>query len=175
MIYVTHDQVEAMTLGDRVAVLRQGRLQQVAPPRELYAAPANAFVAGFIGSPPMNLVPASLSVDGHGRAALAIGETQLPLSDAQVAAARAAGGGELVAGFRPESLVLTAAGGADTLEARVDYVEYLGHELLAHLHLGPHSITARLPERDLAPGALVSLTIPPASLHLFAKNGDGLK
>src|SRR5512134_2513017 len=70
MLYVTHDQVEAMTLGDRVAVLQKGRLQQVAAPRELYARPANAFVAGFIGSPPMNLVPASLAEGGGGAPAL---------------------------------------------------------------------------------------------------------
>jgi ABC-type sugar transport system ATPase subunit len=174
MIYVTHDQVEAMTLGDRVAVLRQGRLQQVAAPRELYAAPANAFVAGFIGSPPMNLVPASLSVDGRGRAALAVGEALLALDGAQLEAARAAGAGELIVGFRPEALGLGAPGAEGGLEARVDYVEYLGHELLAHLRLGPHAITARLAARELAAGAAVSLSIPPASLHLFSKSGEAL-
>jgi ABC-type sugar transport system ATPase subunit len=175
MIYVTHDQVEAMTLGDRVAVLRQGRLQQVAPPRELYASPANAFVAGFIGSPPMNLLAATLSVDGHGRPALALGDARVPLADALAAAARRAGGAELIAGFRPECVGEAAPGSEGALEARVEYVEYLGHELLAHLRLGPHAITARLPEQTLAPGSLLSLSIPPPALHLFAKNGDGFK
>src|SRR5438445_295379 len=79
MIYVTHDQVEAMTLGDRVAVLDQGRLQQVAPPGELYDRPANAFVAGFIGNPPMNLFPARVEVDGRGTL-LRVGGGMVPVA-----------------------------------------------------------------------------------------------
>jgi ABC-type sugar transport system ATPase subunit len=157
MLYVTHDQVEAMTLGDRVAVLRGGRLQQVAVPRELYARPANAFVAGFIGSPPMNLLPASL----------------LPGELAAAAPGRAAGG-ELTAGFRPEALRLVegAAAGRAALRARVEHVEYLGHEVLAHLSLGAHPLIARLPERRLEPGAELALELDPADLHWFGKDGE---
>jgi ABC-type sugar transport system ATPase subunit len=174
MLYVTHDQVEAMTLGDRVAVLRAGRLQQVAPPRELYAEPANAFVAGFIGSPPMNLVPAALTVDGHGRPALALGEALLPLEGARADAARAAGGAELTAGFRPECLALAPVAGEATLTARVAFVEHLGHEMLTHLVLGTHPIIARLPETPLSPGETVPLSLPSNAIHLFGK-GDGVK
>jgi ABC-type sugar transport system ATPase subunit len=174
MLYVTHDQVEAMTLGDRVAVMRQGRLQQLASPRELYAKPANAFVAGFIGSPPMNLVPASLAAAGGGRTALELAGTLLPLPDALAAAARAAGGSDLTAGFRPEALRVATGASASALAAQVEHVEYLGHEVLAHLLLGPHRIVARLPEIRPAPGSQLSLELDPASLHLFAKNGDAV-
>jgi len=174
MLYVTHDQVEAMTLGDRVAVLDKGRLQQVAAPRELYARPANAFVAGFIGSPPMNLVPASLAVDGGGQPALDVAGSLLPLPASLADAARRAGGGDLLAGFRPEALRVAPPGSAAALLARVEHVEYLGHELLAHLALGPHRIVARLPEATLTPGDPVRLALDAEDLHLFGKNGDGV-
>jgi ABC-type sugar transport system ATPase subunit len=155
MLYVTHDQVEAMTLGDRVAVLRSGRLQQVAPPRELYARPGNAFVAGFIGSPPMNLLPATL----------------LP-RELAAAAERRAGGGELTAGFRPEALRIARSGDGGALRARVEHVEYLGHEVLAHLSLGAQPLIARLPERRLEPGEELALELDPEALHLFGKDGE---
>src|SRR5206468_1810659 len=89
MIYVTHDQVEAMTLGDRVAVLDRGRLQQVAPPRDLYDRPANAFVAGFIGNPSMNLFPTRLSVDDQGRVVMDLGGQPVLVSGAAAHAAPA--------------------------------------------------------------------------------------
>jgi multiple sugar transport system ATP-binding protein len=175
MLYVTHDQVEAMTLGDRVAVLHQGRLQQVAAPRELYAQPANAFVAGFIGSPPMNLVPASLVVDGRGGAALDVAGSVLPLSASLAEAARRAGGSDLTAGFRPEALRLAAPGAEAVLEARAEHVEYLGHEILAHLSLGPHRLVARLPGASLSPGDPVRLALSGDALCLFAKDGSAIR
>src|SRR5438128_240429 len=101
MVYVTHDQVEAMTLGDRVAVLDKGRLQQVAPPRELYEHPANVFVAGFIGNPPMNLFPTRLSTDDRG---LAVGSQTLPIGDAAHASLEWA----RTAGVRPEAVHVKA-------------------------------------------------------------------
>ncbi|MEF3192643.1 MAG: ATP-binding cassette domain-containing protein, partial [Halothiobacillaceae bacterium] len=109
MLYVTHDQTEAMTLGQRVAVFNQGKLQQIATPRELYERPANTFVAGFIGQPPMNLIPAgalSASIRGHGPDCAWIG-------------------------IRPEDLGI-AQPGEPGLSATVDMTEYLGHETLLH-------------------------------------------
>jgi multiple sugar transport system ATP-binding protein len=138
----------------------------VAAPRELYARPANAFVAGFIGNPPMNLVPARVTHDEQGRLALAIGDARLPLPDALAQTAGASEGAEVTAGFRPEALRL-AAPGAGALPARTEYVEYLGHEVLAHLTLGPHRIVARLPEAQLAPGDPVALTVAPGELFVF--------
>ncbi len=136
MIYVTHDQVEAMTLGDRVAVLHQGVLQQVAPPRAVYERPANAFVAGFIGSPPMNLFPTSLSVDSRGQTVLSLGDQFVPISPARVAQVSDDRGAQLTGGIRPEALRLAAGdAGAGAVTALVEHVECLGHETLAHVRI----------------------------------------
>jgi multiple sugar transport system ATP-binding protein len=118
-IYVTHDQVEAMTMGDRIAAMNAGVLQQIGTPEELYTNPRNLFVAGFIGSPSMNLVPA-------------------PLVDA--------GGAGRIAGFRPEHLK-PAGGSGDgyRFNARVEVTEYLGDELLVHLTLSDTPLLAKLP------------------------------
>jgi ABC-type sugar transport system ATPase subunit len=175
MLYVTHDQVEAMTLGDRVAVLHQGRLQQVATPRELYARPASAFVAGFIGSPPMNLVPARLVAEPAGDgAALELDGARLALPPALAAAARrtAARDGALTLGVRPESVGIAAPGAPGALAARVAHAEYLGHETLVHLDLGRTRLVSRLTAAPaLAPGASVSVLLPPDTLHLFTPDG----
>jgi multiple sugar transport system ATP-binding protein len=131
-VYVTHDQIEAMTLGDRVAVLKRGELQQLATPRELYDNPANLFVGGFIGSPPMNFMPAT--VEGT-TLKLPFGEVQIPPEKAR----RAAGKGLLIAGVRPENFAEATASRArdvsdtNTFEATVDVVEWLGNETYAYI------------------------------------------
>jgi multiple sugar transport system ATP-binding protein len=136
-VYVTHDQTEAMTLGDRVAVLRRGLLQQVASPRELYEQPVNLFVAGFIGSPPMNFLPATIS---RGRLQLPFMEIDTPASMRD----RFADGELAIVGIRPESfedasLVEEAkrASGV-TFTAPVDVTEWLGNEKYAYLPFEPH-------------------------------------
>ncbi|HEX6387913.1 MAG TPA: sn-glycerol-3-phosphate ABC transporter ATP-binding protein UgpC [Solirubrobacteraceae bacterium] len=147
-VYVTHDQVEAMTMGDRVAVMRKGVLQQVAPPQELYDRPVNVFVGGFIGSPAMNLFEAKL-VDGH----VDIGGQSLQLPD-EVGRARPALQGfigkDVIVGIRPEHLEDAALGGGPgRLKGEVRLVEALGSEVMAHL-----DIAARAPRtaetRELA-------------------------
>jgi multiple sugar transport system ATP-binding protein len=120
-IYVTHDQVEAMTMGHRVAVLKDARLQQVDTPRNLYEHPANVFVAEFIGSPAMNLRTAKLNGEGAH-----LGGGVLPLSRDAVAAARADGLGEVTVGLRPESAGLAAADAPGALGLTVRLVEELG-------------------------------------------------
>jgi multiple sugar transport system ATP-binding protein len=132
-VYVTHDQVEAMTLGDRVAVMRAGVLQQVGPPAELYDDPKNLFVAGFIGSPAMNFMPAEIEGD---RVKLPIGEADLPRE------ARERGNGKVVAGLRPESFEDAAMmddelkrGRGVAIEAEIDLVESLGSDLYAYFHV----------------------------------------
>ncbi|MET3961055.1 multiple sugar transport system ATP-binding protein [Marmoricola sp. OAE513] len=131
-VYVTHDQTEAMTLGDRVAVLRRGELQQLATPRELYNEPVNLFVAGFIGSPPMNFLPAT--VEGT-RIELPIGTFELPAAKAE----RARDRGDLIAGIRPEHFEDAQVVDAkvrergSTFTATVDVVEWLGHEAYAYI------------------------------------------
>jgi ABC-type sugar transport system ATPase subunit len=180
MLYVTHDQVEAMTLGERVAVLERGCLQQVAAPRELYARPANRFVAGFIGSPPMNLLPGRVRPDASGRASVLVAGQTLALPDALAAAASATGPGSVSLGLRPEALRLATAPSA-ALRARVLHLEFLGHEVLAHLALdtddGAQSrLVARLERAgDLERGSAVSLDVDPDGIHLFKSNGEAIR
>ncbi|MGZ4402142.1 MAG: ABC transporter ATP-binding protein [Gaiellaceae bacterium] len=142
-IYVTHDQVEAMTMGDRIAVMKLGVLQQVGAPEDLYRDPVNVFVAGFIGSPAMNLVPAE-SLDGGG-------------------------GRGRIAGFRPEHIDVSNghAPGLD-FTARVEVVEYLGDEQLVHLRRDDMSIQAKLPvDENVSSGQDLKLTVPRDKLLLF--------
>ncbi len=135
MIYVTHDQTEAMTLGHRVAVLDRGRLQQVAPPRVLYDEPANAFVAGFIGNPPMNLFPATLSSQ-NGQLFVTTGEVRFAIALARVPRPVLTTGQEgILAGVRPEAIECDAQGGEGWQPAELDHVEQLGHETLLYVHL----------------------------------------
>jgi len=172
MVYVTHDQIEAMTLGHRVAVMHQGRLQQVAPPRDLYERPANTFVAGFIGNPPMNLFATVATADAPGGVRVAVGDQAIDLPPA-TAPARC----EHVrtAGIRPEAFRLHPDG-RPVLRARVGYVEYLGHETLAHVTVGPAAAATRLVVRlpgthDLQPDDPVGLDVAPSAVHLFDANG----
>jgi ABC-type sugar transport system ATPase subunit len=141
-IYVTHDQVEAMTMGDRIAVMRKGLLQQIGTPQELYTRPANVFVASFIGSPAMNLVPA---------AAIGIDRDSL------------------LAGFRPEHVRVGSPGDGDFgFAAVIELVEYLGDERLAHIRLGEQLLVAKLPaEQSLESGATLAFTVPSAAVLLF--------
>jgi multiple sugar transport system ATP-binding protein len=142
-IYVTHDQVEAMTMGDRIVVMNHGVLQQAGTPEELYTRPRNLFVAGFIGSPAMNLVPARV-----------VG---------------VAGGDGRIAGFRPEHVEV--GGGTDDairFTGQTEVVEYLGDEQLVHLTVEETPLLAKLPvEERIASGSELSLSVPRDKLHLF--------
>ncbi|MCP9484611.1 MAG: ABC transporter ATP-binding protein [Gaiellaceae bacterium MAG52_C11] len=142
-VYVTHDQVEAMTMGDRIAVMKQGVLQQAGTPEQLYTKPTNVFVARFIGSPAMNLVPAGF--------------------------VKGAGTGGQLAGFRPEHVVLGGGNGdAAYFQATVEVVEYLGDEQLVHLAAGDEKLLAKLPVEDRVPtGVEQRFSIPRDKLHLF--------
>ena len=139
-IYVTHDQVEAMTMGDRVAVMRKGRLQQVATPQELYDRPVNLFVGGFIGSPAMNLFQAELVEEGD-RVVAQLGSQRLALGErflAERPAARAHIGRPVVLGVRPEALedaAISSADGTARLRGTVELREALGSEIVAHLRI----------------------------------------
>jgi multiple sugar transport system ATP-binding protein len=128
-VYVTHDQVEAMTMGDRVAVLKKGQLQQFASPTELYEMPANAFVAGFIGSPAMNMVTAPIVSDGA-----RLGDSLVELERDQLTALHEAKLDTVIVGIRPEQLEVSDSGG---VEAIVDLVEHLGSESYIYTHAKP--------------------------------------
>jgi len=181
MMYVTHDQVEAMTLGHRVAVLDHGRLQQVAPPRQLYERPANTFVASFIGSPPMNLFPTRATVDGHGRGSIALGDYAIPMG-ARCALAelvRERPDAPLTAGIRPEALHRIANEAAvDAVRGTVEHVEYLGHETVAYVRVKDAAgapgvrLTARIEgTQRLAQGHPLALQVDPGQIHVFDESG----
>jgi multiple sugar transport system ATP-binding protein len=201
MVYVTHDQTEAMTLGDRVAVMRAGALQQVGTPADLYDNPTNLFVAGFIGSPAMNFMPAELS---GGRLKLPIGEVDA----GELAAGR--GDGKVVAGLRPENFEDANVVGdlkqerGVVFEAEIDLVESLGSDLFAYFHIesegiqsdqladlvgdrldetgaanireGEEQIVARLdPTSEVKRGERTELWADTAKLHLFdPESGESL-
>ena len=168
MIYVTHDQVEAMTLGDRIAVLSAGHLQQVDTPSTLYARPANTFVASFIGTPPMNLIPGRLLAGSSPRFEGA-GGLQLQLDLRWEGALAGAGERPVILGIRPEELLPSPelADAPTALDTRVELVELLGSEALVHVTRGPVELTARLPAPVPQPGETFRLRVPPAKVHLF--------
>jgi multiple sugar transport system ATP-binding protein len=151
-VYVTHDQVEAMTMGDRVAVMRKGVLQQVAPPQELYDRPVNLFVAGFIGSPAMNMLTGRIAGEGDALSC-ELGDVRIPLTGELLErrpALRSYAGREVVVGIRPEdledpSLVRAEANGA-TLRGRIELREALGSEVLVYMATG-------IPNADVDPEA----------------------
>jgi multiple sugar transport system ATP-binding protein len=167
-IYVTHDQIEAMTMADRIVVMRDGRIAQVGAPLELYDRPANVFVAGFIGSPAMNLLPGVVRREAGGLAVMVDGAS-LPVPDRSGLDEGRKG----VFGIRPEHLDLTGAGG---LQARVVVVEPTGSETHVVLRIAERDLTAVFRERHaFTPGQQVHLTPQPGLIHLFdADSGERL-
>jgi multiple sugar transport system ATP-binding protein len=168
IVYVTHDQVEAMTMGDRIAVMSEGLLQQVGAPQELYDHPVNRFVAGFIGSPSMNF--AEVTVNGQGGEAKLEGNGMiLPVPPRYREAIGPTTDRKLILGFRPEHLEINEVGGDYVhIEARADVVEYLGNEELLHVNLGGQDVVAIVDaENRVRPGDIVKLAFPLSKLHLF--------
>jgi multiple sugar transport system ATP-binding protein len=164
-IYVTHDQVEAMTMGDRIAVMNHGVLQQIGSPPELYDNPVNVFVAAFIGSPAMNFATAKAG-EGH----LTLGGTTLHLHGRAAKAAEQNRGRDLLIGFRPEDLELNGQPGSGTVQipAQIDVVEYLGHEELIHAESEGHEIVALVPsDKKVQAGEEVRFAIAVDKLHVF--------
>ncbi len=185
MIYVTHDQEEALTLGDRVAVLRAGCLEQIASPREIYEHPSKRFVAGFIGSPPMNFVHGRLVAAGAGITFQELGQSpsgvgeaiSICLPEALGTRLRNRAGEEILLGIRPEHLALAASAspgtGATILRGRVQFVQDLGSHSLVHIVTRGHRLIARLPpDSSAVSDDLVSLTLP-SKLLLFFNPTDG--
>jgi len=153
MVYVTHDQTEAMTMADRVVLLRDGRIEQVGSPDELYARPRTAFTAGFIGAPPMNLLPLSPKGEGWVYAGT---DTPAPHAGSEAA----------TLGIRPEDIAIAADG---PLPAIVESVEYLGADTLVSARAGDSAFLARVPRHAaLATGDRIRVTWDPQHQHLFS-------
>ncbi|WOI57730.1 sn-glycerol-3-phosphate ABC transporter ATP-binding protein UgpC [Palleronia sp. LCG004] len=171
VIYVTHDQVEAMTLADRIVVMRDGRIEQVGTPDEVYHAPASDFVAGFIGSPPMNLLDARIVREGDGRAVEIPGGPRLPIGEGQFA--DLAPDRAVRLGLRPEALAPERMAGPLKrpfgFEADITLVEPLGGEALIFLEMGDAEVTSRVfrPNARLSPERSVPFVVDLDEINLF--------
>ncbi|MBE3638195.1 ABC transporter ATP-binding protein [Mangrovicoccus algicola] len=168
VVYVTHDQVEAMTMGDRICVMKDGHIMQVADPVTLYERPANAFVAGFIGMPEMNLVPAVLT-RGIGAQLTLDGQT-VDLGD-ELARRLYCQDGPVTLGIRPQHLGVAPAGSPDSLTGSVTNVEFMGHEVNLHAKVGSATFVAVVPseqfDRATQRGDKVGLTVSGRHAHVF--------
>jgi multiple sugar transport system ATP-binding protein len=166
-IYVTHDQVEAMTLGDRVVVMKDGWIQQVGEPLELYGKPANKFVAGFIGSPAMNFAEATVTEEG-GQVLVTNSGLRLAVDPAKAERMRAYKGQAVTLGIRPEDMHIAAAEGRTGLDAVVEVVEPLGAEILLDVKIGPGLMVARVePSVRAKVHEKIRLNVHPERLHFF--------
>jgi multiple sugar transport system ATP-binding protein len=164
-VYVTHDQAEAMTMGDRVAVMNQGRTQQLATPHDIYHKPDTVFVAGFLGSPPMNLITCTLKEGGILQSSHF--QLQLPASIAETVKSRATDS-NVVLGFRPEDVKLSNRPAGNAIETEVYMYEPLGSEIIADLKIGDNMIKARTsPDMELKIGDRLWLTVEEDAIHIF--------
>lgn len=178
MIYVTHDQVEAMTMADQIVVLQQGRVMQVGAPMELYNRPNSRFVAEFIGAPKINLFQGTVESEGPDATRVRVANgTVLDLPSHAVSA-----GADVTLGVRPEALTVAAASlGAETdgsFQATVDVVEHLGAEALVYCEVQGHAGSIRVTTAggtSLKPGMAIQLTLDGDACHLFCKNGTRLE
>ena len=165
MVYVTHDQVEAMTLGDRIAVMHLGRVQQVGRPLELYDRPVNQFVAGFIGSPEMNFLPGALDPSGG---AIVLDAGRIVLKASRAHAAGAVAGKRIVCGVRPDHFALVSSTEAGTIPLTVDRVEQMGAQTLLISKLEGEAVTVLAARNDqVKAGYAVRVTVAPENVHIF--------
>ncbi|TKT82723.1 sn-glycerol-3-phosphate ABC transporter ATP-binding protein UgpC [Aquamicrobium sp. LC103] len=172
MIYVTHDQVEAMTLADRIVVLKDGHIEQIGSPLDLYCLPGNLFVAKFIGSPSMNIVPATIERAGGPTAVRLAGGV---VAHVPVETPASAAGTQASFGVRPEDLHIAAdLDGGVLFEGKVDYIEQLGEVQLAYVDIAREGepLIVKLPgSREIARGAILKLTAEARNLHIFDADG----
>jgi multiple sugar transport system ATP-binding protein len=177
-VYVTHDQVEAMTLADRVVVMNAGRIEQVGPPQALYHHPVNRFVAGFIGSPGMNFLPVQIVAQRDGLAVRLSDGACLTIPASRLARYASYRGRDMVLGLRPEHITDQTGGppgGVADMTATIDVVEPMGMETLVHFFIGADPVVARCdPGLTAAPGASLSLRVNMNHMHLMNTDPGGL-
>ncbi|MEM6454271.1 MAG: sn-glycerol-3-phosphate ABC transporter ATP-binding protein UgpC [Acidobacteriota bacterium] len=172
-VYVTHDQVEAMTMGHRIAIMKDGFLQQIGTPLEVYEEPQNVFVATFIGTPPMNFFSATVGGGGDRMIGASI---ELPTPEATRAAAKQHDGGEILVGVRPENLIDAASGGRGPtapVKGVAEIVEPLGHEVLVHTRIGDDLLVAKVdPSRTPRVGDELDLIVELDKLRIFDRSTE---
>ena len=168
-LYVTHDQIEAMTLADRLVILNHGKIEQIGTPNEIYEKPSSQFVAGFMGSPPMNFVHAHINQAGD--AIELTGNTVLPFHSSTI---KHCGGEKVILGIRPENIVKANKQGADIFDIHINMVEHLGAEQLIYGHFpgDKQTLVLKLPTKVKTHqvGESITLGVMPDSLHLFDVN-----
>jgi ABC-type sugar transport system ATPase subunit len=170
-VIVTHDQLEALTMADRIAIMRDGVIEQIASPHAIFAKPANVFVAGFIGTPQMNLIEARFSEVAEGEAELAFAGQTLRVA-ANGAAGALAGSERITFGIRPRAFSLAGAASERTISGAVEIIEPMGAETLAHVRAGPLDLRVVVQrEIRLKPGQVVHLTADPGQIHFFDAEG----
>jgi multiple sugar transport system ATP-binding protein len=174
IIYVTHDQVEAMTMADRIFIMQSGNLQQTGTPLEVYGQPANRFVAGFIGSPAMNFIEATL-IPEDGAWFIAADGFRVRAPEAFHSRLESHAGRQVIFGVRPEDMAVRdpakGATNGNTLTARADVVETLGSEIFVYLTCGAHNVVARMevPDRPLSVGQTLQMALKMSKTHIFDK------
>jgi multiple sugar transport system ATP-binding protein len=170
IIYVTHDQSEAMTMGTRVAVMLNGKVQQCGGPLEVYRHPVNLFVASFLGSPEMNVLPAQV-MDQNGKKGIVSGGFHLSITAAQSELVETNGGREFLLGIRSEHLRLAdGPGGSATVQAQVEFVEPLGSSTLVYSRVGDQRVVGQIsPDVELESGQMIVWDVSFAGTHLFDK------
>ena len=174
MVYVTHDQIEAMTLGQRIVVLRDGRIQQIDTPMALYERPANLFVATFLGSPGMNVLRGRLEQADGLRLVTGGDSVPVDLTSAGLDVDAAWLGRDVALGIRPEHLQPTPDGQGAALAPTVEVVEPVGNEVFVNLRHGDAGLVARCPPQVLpTPGETLPLGLPPGCVHVFEPDGEG--
>jgi ABC-type sugar transport system ATPase subunit len=176
-VIVTHDQIEALTMADRIAVMRAGRIEQVASPHDLFARPSNLFVAGFIGTPAMNLVPATLVSVAPDASGAAVARLHLLGEDitarVEPAVRHLTAGGKVTLGVRPRSFEFVPIGTTDALHAAVDLIEPMGAEILLHMVEHGAELRCVVPHTTrVAVGDKIGLRCKPGQLHVFNEQGD---
>lgn len=176
-VIVTHDQLEALTMADRIAVMRDGRIEQVDTPHNVFQRPANLFVAGFIGTPQMNLLPATLTgVSGAGSASFAIEGGQTMTVEVDPRIAELASGAQVTLGIRPRNLEISHEPVEGGISTTIDIVEPMGAETLAHLSDGQHDLRLVTDWRvPLAEGDKVHTRFAPGATHVFTEDEQVLR
>ena len=174
MVYVTHDQIEAMTLGQRIVVMKDGHVQQVDTPMALYERPANLFVATFLGSPGMNVLRGRLEQADGLRLVTGGDSVPVDLTSAGLDVDAAWLGRDVALGIRPEHLQPTPDGQGAALAPTVEVVEPVGNEVFVNLRHGDAGLVARCPPQVLpTPGETLPLGLPPGCVHVFEPDGEG--
>ncbi len=173
MVYVTHDQVEAMTMGDRIVVMKDGIVQQVDAPLSLYNHPTNQFVAGFIGSPSMNFITGEFK-QSNGRAMVVV-DDGLSVDIGRIPEASVTEGGRIAVGIRPENITTADAGSGRGIPMTLDVVEPMGNEIVIYASHGGQHVVARLQPQALPePGATIHLVPNPEHMHYFNAETGGV-